>query len=160
MEIVSIAGIHMSHPLVAELRLVELPLHLGDGDGGQLTVVEGENHVPFPIERVFTLRAPSGTIRGGHAHRLCNQLMICAFGVIEVICDDGKERKSFLLDRTNLGLLVPSKVWATEKFYQSNSVLLVVCDRVYEADDYIRDYIEFCEWRRAIGATATKKIVS
>jgi hypothetical protein len=154
----SIAGIHGPYPRVAELRLVELPLHFGDGDGGRLTVVEGENHVPFAIERVFTLRAPIGAVRGAHAHRRCNQLMMCAYGAIEVVCDDATERRSFLLDRTNLGLLVPPNVWASEIFRHSNSVLLVICDRLYDADDYIRDYTEFRLWRRANSTRAAEKV--
>ena len=149
-----IADIHVSYPRVTNLRLSELPLHLGDGDGGQLTVVEGKDQVPFRIERIFTLRAPLDTIRGGHAHRRCSQFMMCPHGMIEVICEDGIERKSFLLDRGNVALLVPPSVWASEIFRHDNSLLLVVCDRPYEAEDYIRDHAEFLAWRRVNKATS------
>src|SRR5450759_6838 len=96
---------------VNDLRLSELPLHFGNHDGGELVVVEGKIHVPFSIERIFTLRAPIGTVRGGHAHRRCAQFMICTQGMIEISCDDGQERKSFLLDRGNIGLLIPRNIW-------------------------------------------------
>ena len=138
---------------VAKLRLLELTHHVRNG--AQLTVVEGGSDVPFTIARVFTLRSPAGTIRGMHAHRRCSQFMICPQGAVEIVCDDAVERKMFLLDRGNLGLLVPPGVWASETFRYDNSLLIVVCDRLYEADDYIHDYTEFVAWRNTkIGQSA------
>jgi dTDP-4-dehydrorhamnose 3,5-epimerase-like enzyme len=133
---------------VAELRLANLPQHV-DADGSVLTVVEGKNHVAFPIARIFTLQAPIGTTRGMHAHRRCAQFMICPQGAAEIVCDDASEQRSFLLDRGYLGLLIPPTLWVSEIFRHDNSVLIVVCDRPYEADDYIRDYADFVAWRRA-----------
>src|SRR6516164_6517636 len=101
----STANPHPS-PSVNELRLVELPLYSGNNKRGEIVVVEGEVQVPFSIKRIFTLRAPTKTVRGGHAHRGCSQFMICTQGVIEINCDDGREQRSFLLDRGNVGLLL------------------------------------------------------
>jgi hypothetical protein len=140
-------------PNVNELRLVELPLYSGNNKRGEIVVVEGEVQVPFSIKRIFTLRAPTNTVRGGHAHRGCSQFMICTQGVIEINCDDGREQRSFLLDRGNVGLLVPPNMWSTQRFCRKNSVLLVVCDQPYKEQDYIRDYTEFLA-RRSINRPA------
>jgi len=140
-------------PSVNELQLVELPLYSGNKKRGEIVVVEGEVQVPFSIRRIFTLRAPTKTVRGGHAHRGCAQFMICTQGVIEINCDDGREQKSFLLDRGNVGLLLPPNIWATQRFHE-NSLLLIVCDQPYQEQDYIRDYAEFLAWRNTNPAAA------
>jgi hypothetical protein len=147
----SIAHSH-STPRVNDLQLSELPLHFGNHDGGELVVVEGKTHVPFSIKRIFTMRAPIGTTRGGHAHRRCAQFMICPQGMIEINCDDGREQKSFLLDRGNVGLLILPNIWATQRFCHDNSLLLVVCDHRYQKNDYIRDYAEFLARRNTTNA--------
>jgi dTDP-4-dehydrorhamnose 3,5-epimerase-like enzyme len=126
---------------IADLRLTELPRHIGDN--GVLTILEGEVHVPFPIARIFTLQAPIGAIRGMHAHRRCAQFMICPQGAVNIVCNDGSEQKSFLLNRSDIGLLVPPKVWAVEVFNDANSLLIVICNRRYEEYDYISDYTKF-----------------
>jgi dTDP-4-dehydrorhamnose 3,5-epimerase-like enzyme len=151
----SIADVHLT-PRVNELRLLEFPLHFGNHDGGELVVVEGKIHVPFSIKRIFTLRAPIGTTRGGHAHRRCAQLMICMQGMIAINCDDGREQKSFVLDRGNVGLLIPPNIWATQIFCQDNSLLLVACNHRYQKNDYIRDYAEFLAWRNTTNAPSAE----
>jgi hypothetical protein len=131
---------------VSDLRMTELPLHVrGDGE---LSVVEGCNHIPFPIARIFIVKAPMGAVRGKHAHKHCTQFMICPEGAVEVVCDDGTSRKAFLLNRGDQGLLVPPSIWAEETPRQERSVLLVLCDRPYEVNDYILDYAEFLDGRR------------
>jgi len=117
---------------------------------GELMVAESGAGVPFPIARVFTIRAPKGAIRGAHAHMRCSQFMICVCGAVEVACDDGSITETFPLDRGDLGLLVPRSLWASVRFVKSESLLLVLCDRPYEADDYMRDHAAFLAWRRSV----------
>jgi hypothetical protein len=57
-------------------------------------------------------------------------------------------KRPFRLDRGNLGLLVPPMIWNTVTFRRADSVLIVLCDRGYEPDDYIRDRAEFLALRR------------
>ena len=138
----------MFHPLSA-VRLVGLPHHLNDN--GDLVVMEELNHVPLAIARVFVVRAHAGAIRGQHAHRLCTQFMTCPSGSIEVCCEDGGEVATYVLDEPNTGLLVPPSIWAQQVYLTSGSVLMVLCDRPYEPQDYIRDYAEFKAYRLAGG---------
>jgi dTDP-4-dehydrorhamnose 3,5-epimerase-like enzyme len=133
-----------------DARLIELPRHTRAD--GEVVVAEAAAQVPFRIERMFALAAPAGAERGRHAHRLCSQFMICVSGAVDVVCEDGSSKNTFALERRNRALLVPPGLWNTVKFRQNESVLIVLCDRVYEVDDYIRDYAEFLSFRESVRA--------
>ena len=121
------------------VKLIEFPIF--KEDNGVLSVFEyGNQFVPFSIKRIFNVRAEIGSVRGKHAHRLCSQLLICSNGAIEVLCDDSVNQNIFFLDKPNYGLLVPPGIWAEEKYIEDNSTMTVICDRIYEAEDYISDY--------------------
>ena len=118
--------------------------------------MEGMVNVPFEIARVFFVRAPDGAIRGQHAHRRCAQFLACSSGAVEVLCDDGQRIVKFLLDHPNLGLLVPPGIWSQQMYRGDHAALTVLCDRLYEKDDYIRDYDNFIEFRRNMKADEFK----
>src|SRR6266849_5995652 len=126
-------------------RFVTLPRHARAD--GEVVIAEAAAQVPFRIERMFALAAPVGAKRGHHAHRQCSQFMICVNGAVDVTCEDGSKQKTFTLDRRDLALLVPPGLWNTAEFRQDGSVLVVLCDRVYEAHDYIKDYAEVLSFR-------------
>ncbi len=130
------------------VRTIELPRHARPD--GEVVVAEGGSVVPFAIARMFTVKAPGGANRGEHAHRQCSQFMICVHGIIDIACDDGRSRRIFALDRSNLALVVPPTIWNTVMFRGGDSVLAVLCDRAYEEHDYIRDYAEFLAFREAV----------
>jgi dTDP-4-dehydrorhamnose 3,5-epimerase-like enzyme len=135
---------------LSHVRIIDLP-RFTRADG-EVVVAEAAAQVPFRIERVFALAAPVGAKRGHHAHRLCSQFMICVSGAVDVICGDGRKQETFTLDRRDLALLMPPGLWNMVEFRQNDSVLVVLCDRVYEADDYIRDYAEFLSFRESVHA--------
>lgn len=110
---------------------------------GLLCVYESGKQVPFVVQRVFTIRAKAGQARGDHAHRRCTQLLVCISGRIRVSCDNGQAVKEYLLDHMASGLLVPPGVWAKQDYLDDDAVLMVLCDRGFEAEDYIRDYGDF-----------------
>jgi len=110
---------------------------------GNLCVYESGQHVPFAIRRVFTVSAKAGDYRGDHAHKTCTQLLVCVSGVIRVVCDDGSTTAEYLLDTMGAGLLISPGIWAKEEYLVDDAVLMVLCDRAYEPEDYIRDYNEF-----------------
>lgn len=129
-----------------DIRLIELPRFARDD--GVVVVAETGAAAPFTIVRMFTVTAPAGAHRGNHAHRRCTQLMFCAHGVVEVICDDSRNRRSFILDRCNLALLVPPVIWNTIIYREGGSVLAVLCDRPFEESDYLRTYEAFVAYRK------------
>jgi dTDP-4-dehydrorhamnose 3,5-epimerase-like enzyme len=126
-----------------DVRWIDLP----ERDAGQLVVMQGLAEVPFTLARVFMVRAPAGATRGKHAHRQCAQLLVCVNGVIEVECDDGERKSTYELVAPQRALLVPPSVWAQEIYRQPQSILIVLCDRPYEPEDYLRDYAEFKAYR-------------
>jgi hypothetical protein len=118
---------------------------------GNLTFIEGNNHVPFSIERVYYLYdVPGGADRGGHAHRQLRQLLIAISGSFDVILDDGRERTKVQLNRSYNGLLINSMIWREIENFSSGAVCLVLASRRYEEEDYYRDYDTF---RKATGAS-------
>ncbi len=128
------------------VRPIELPLFVRDD--GEIVVGQAPD-VPFTTARIFTLTAPLGARRGEHAHRRCSQFMLCVHGSVDVLCDDGRQRKTFSLDRSNLALCVPPGIWNTVVFTREPSVVVVLCDRPFEEDDYLRSYPEFLAFRKS-----------
>ena len=122
--------------------MIELPV-IHD-PAGNLTFVEEGRHVPFDLKRVYhTYDVPGGAVRGGHAHRTCEEVVIAMSGSFEVVVDDGKEKARFRLNRSYQGLFLPSMIWRDLIDFSSGSVCMVLASDFYEEDDYIRDYDAF-----------------
>jgi dTDP-4-dehydrorhamnose 3,5-epimerase-like enzyme len=139
---------------ISSMGLTKLPHHREDN--GDLVVMEGMINVPFAIARVFVVRAPSGAVRGRHAHRICAQFLTCPSGAVEVLCDDGQETVTYVLDHPNIGLLVPPGIWAQQIYRDPNSALTVLCDQPYDAADYIRDYNAFKAFRNELSSKSNQ----
>lgn len=115
---------------------------------GHLGIVESLQDVPFSLKRLFYVHGvPSGQVRGHHAHRLCEQALVCLAGAIQVTCDDGTKKREFMLNDPAQALYVPPSIWAEEKYIEQGSILLVLTDRTYEPIDYLRDYDDFLRFR-------------
>lgn len=112
----------------------------------QLVIAEGVT-LPLCVQRFFIITAKKNEQRGQHAHRQLTQYLICLHGSCEVTCDDGKEKKTFLLDRASQGLYIPPGIWAEQWYHQENTILLVACDALYDEKDYIREYDLFLKYR-------------
>lgn len=116
---------------------------------GALCVAEANSGiVPFEIRRVYySYGAEEGTIRGYHAHKELEQILICVYGKIEVVLDNGKGKvETGILERPTQGLYVGPCMWRTMKWLQSGSVLLVLASQHYDTSDYIRNYEDFILW--------------
>ncbi|MFM7406228.1 MAG: sugar 3,4-ketoisomerase [Cuspidothrix sp.] len=113
---------------------------------GNLTFIEGNNHVPFEIKRIYYLYdVPGGADRGGHAHKELQQVIIAMSGSFDVTLDDGNIKTKFHLNRSYYGLYIGSMIWREMDNFSSGSVCLVLASTVYNEDDYYRDYKEFIE---------------
>lgn len=127
---------------VKDCRVIDLPV-IHD-PAGNLTFVEEGRHVPFDIKRVYhTYDVPGGAVRGGHAHRTCEEVVIAMSGSFEVVVDDGTEKKSFRLNRSYQGLFLPTMLWRDLIDFSSGSVCMVLASDFYVEEDYIRDYDAF-----------------
>lgn len=132
--------------IMEEVRLIELP-KIGDRRGN-LSVIEEKNHIPFKVERTFWIYdVPGGESRGGHAYRSTEEFIVALSGSFDVMLDDGKERKTFSLNRSYYGLYVPKMIWCEMTNFSTNSVALVLSSTKYDAADYIRDYELFKKMR-------------
>lgn len=111
---------------------------------GNLSAMEFGQHVPFHAKRAFMVYdVPSREVRGEHAHWRCSQFLICVRGSCAVVVDDARQRREVLLDRPDLGLLLPPMTWGIQYKYSADALLLVFASDPYDADDYIRDYDQF-----------------
>ena len=123
-------------------KLIELP-KITD-PRGNLSVIEGNIHIPFDIKRVFYLYdVPTGSDRGAHAHKQLHQFLICLSGSFDVSIDDGNERNIIHLNRPWQGLHIPPMIWAAEINFDPGSVCLVMASHAYDESDYYRDYNEY-----------------
>lgn len=115
---------------------------------GNITVIESNHNVPFPVRRVYYLYdVPGGESRGGHAHKELYQLIVAASGSFDVLLDDGTNKKIVKLNRPNYGLLVVPGLWRELFEFSSGAICLVLTSHKYDASDYIRDYNQFSEWK-------------
>jgi hypothetical protein len=127
---------------VNNCNLIELPKIYNRA--GNITPVHGDIEVPFEIKRLFYLYdIPGGESRGAHAHKKCHQFLVAASGSFEVVLDDGKAKRQVLLNRPNLGLHIPSGIWASEINFSTGAICLVLASHKYDETDYIREYSEF-----------------
>lgn len=138
---------HMPRPFRLELGVGQSALYvmrrISDARGS-LTVGEVPTEVPFSPARYFVVYdVPSMELRGEHAHKQCQQFLICMHGSCRVLLDDGQSRCEVTLDRPDMGVFMPEMIWGTQYRYSSAAVLLVFASRTYEADDYLRSYDDF-----------------
>lgn len=132
---------------VFDCSIVELDKHHSDRKGN-LTVVENNTTLPFDVKRVYYLYdIPGGEGRGAHAHRELEQLIIAASGSFTVTLDDGINKRSFFLNRPYQGLYVKPGLWRDLVDFSSGAVCMVLSSDLYKAEDYIRDYQEFLDFR-------------
>lgn len=114
---------------------------------GYLSVIEGGVDIPFEIKRIYYLYMVPEAARGAHAHKQLQQLMVATSGSVHVTMDDGREKKTFVLDKPWKGLLVPAGLWRDLDDFSGGTVVMVLASEKYLAEDYIRDYDEFLKYK-------------
>jgi len=125
-----------------EVKIIQLPKILDER--GNLSFFENEKHIPFAIRRSYWIYdVPGGEVRGGHAYKTLQEFIVALSGSFDVVLNDGKEAKTFTLNRSYFGLYVPKQIWRHMENFSTNSLALIVADKAYDANDYIRDYDSF-----------------
>ncbi len=128
---------------IEESELIEMPV-VSDPQG-DLAVAEAGQQVPFDaIARVYRVDAvPAGAARGGHAHRKLRQMILGVNGRVEVVLDDGRQRKTIAMDHPRQGLYLPPMVWHDLTGFAPGTSYVVLASDPYDEADYLRDYDEF-----------------
>lgn len=129
-----------------EVQLIKIPV-VEDLRGNLGFIQNGS--LPFDFKRVYYLfDVPSTAFRGGHSHINQQEILIALSGSFEVVLNDGNEKKSFLLNKPNVGLLITTGIWRELQNFSSGSVCLVVAQDVFDEEDYIRDFDEFLDSKK------------
>ena len=114
---------------------------------GQLIAIEEHKDIPFSIKRVYYMYdTGEGVVRGYHAHKKLQQILVCVHGSCKIRLDDGKEKKVVALERPYEGLYVSNAMWREMYDFSPDAVLMVFSSELYDESDYIRDYEEFIQY--------------
>ena len=123
-------------------RIINLPKH--EDPRGNLSFIEELKQIPFKIERTYWIYdVPGGQVRGGHAFKEQQELIIALSGSFDILVDDGIEKQTFSLNRSYYGLYLPAGIWRQMQNFSTNSLALVLSSTHYNIEDYIYDYNEF-----------------
>ena len=111
---------------------------------GNLSFIEGRNHLPFEIRRTYWIYdVPGGEVRGGHAYRENEEFVVALSGSFDVVLHNGVQQRRFSLNRSYYGLYIPKMTWRTLENFSTNALALVLSSTVYDPEDYIRTFDEF-----------------
>ncbi len=132
---------------INDVKIIELPKFLDER--GNLSFAQNNTQIPFEIKRTYWIYdVPGGEERGGHAERENEELIIAMSGSFDITVDDGKEKKTFTLNRSYYGLYIPKGIWRDMSNFSTNSLALEFGSIPYDANDYIRDYDEFLAYSK------------
>jgi len=117
---------------------------------GNLSIIEEDKNIPFKIERTYWIYdVPGGEMRGGHAFKEQQELIVALSGSFDVVVDDGKAQQTFSLNRSYYGLYLPAGFWRQMQNFSTNSLALVLSSTSFCEDDYIRDYKEYLNFKKS-----------
>lgn len=133
--------------MIQKLQIIQLPQK--EDPRGNLTFVQEKEHIPFEIERVYWIYdVPGGQIRGGHAFREQQELIVALSGSFDVLVNDGIKEKIFSLNRSYVGLYIPNGFWRQMQNFSTNAVTLVFSSTKFLESDYIRSFEEYLQYIR------------
>ena len=126
--------------------MIELPTVVDPR--GKLTIIEGGRQLSFQIRRAYWIYdVPGGEVRGAHAYRTLEELIIAVSGSFDVALDDGAKGEVVQLNRSYYGLYVPAMTWRQLENFSTNGVCLILASLPYSEDDYVRDRAAFLALR-------------
>ncbi len=126
-------------------KIIDIPTVIDER--GNLCFLEENKNVPFTIRRVYYLyNIPDKFVRGSHAHKELNQIIIPLSGSFNLLLDDGYSKKEYTLSSPNQGIFITNEIWRDLSFFSQGAVALILASLPYSAEDYIRNYDEFLEY--------------
>jgi hypothetical protein len=129
-----------------ESKIIELTKFLDDR--GNLTFIEQFTHIPFEITRTYWIYdVPGGEIRGAHAFKEQKEFIVALSGSFDVVLNKGDGEQRYHMNRSYYGLYVPSMHWRFIDNFSTNSVALVLTDKIFSEEDYIWDFNDFLKMK-------------
>ena len=126
--------------------LIQLPKILDKR--GNLSFFEYPNQLPFEIARTYWIYdVPGGESRGSHAFKEQQEFIIALSGSVDIVLNDGEKEERFTLNRSYYGLYIPKMLWRTLENFSTNSLALIVSDKSFDEQDYIRNFEDFKKLR-------------
>jgi len=123
-------------------KIINLPKFIDKR--GNLSFFEGNNQLPFEIERTYWIYdVPGGDVRGSHAFKEQQEFIVALSGSFDVVLHDGISEHKFSLNRSYYGLYIPKMYWRRLENFSTNSLALIVSDKQFDEHDYIRDFEKF-----------------
>jgi len=127
-----------------KIEIISLPRILDDR--GNLSVLSQRKEVPFEIQRVYWIYdVPGGEIRGSHAFKNTSEIIVALSGSYDVVLHDGNKEFRYQLNRSYYGLYVPKMTWRRLENFSTNSLALVIADKTFNQEEYIRDFEAFIQ---------------
>lgn len=136
-----------------DIHLLSIELPKYSDARGCLVVASGDDMrlpVPFDVKRAFWIKGvPQDVQRGGHAHRTCDELLVCLSGSMTLQLHDGTETATYLLKATTgsgekeIGVLIPRMVWCELQHFSPDCICLCLASEAYDAEGYINDFEQF-----------------
>ena len=127
-------------------KIIDFDVH--PDDRGNLVALSANKEIPFEIKRIYyTWDMPKEAIRGGHAHRVLDEVMVCLHGSCDFVLDDGKEKVTVTLDRPDKGLYVEASLWRDFRNFSSDCVVILIASDYFYPEDHVKDYNEFLKLR-------------
>ena len=130
-------------------KVIDFEIH--SDNRGNLTSLSENQEIPFKIKRIYyTWNMPNDAIRGGHAHKNLDEVMVCLHGSCDFVLDDGKEQITVTLDKPNKGLYIKANLWRDFRNFSKDCVVILIASELYDTEDYIRDYEEFLKIQKGL----------
>lgn len=130
-------------------KVINFEIH--SDNRGNLTSLSENQEIPFKIKRIYyTWDMPNDAIRGGHAHKNLDEVMVCLHGSCDFVLDDGKEKITVTLDKPNKGLYIKANLWRDFRNFSKDCVVILIASELYDTEDYIRDYEEFLKIQKGL----------
>lgn len=129
-----------------EAKIINLPKIVDPR--GNLSFFEHPNQLPFEIARTYWIYdVPGGEQRGSHAFKEQQEFIIALSGSFDIVLNDGEKEERFTLNRSYYGLYIPKMLWRTLENFSTNSLALIVSDKSFDEQDYIRNFEDFKKLR-------------
>ena len=129
------------------MEIKKFTFEIQGDERGDLVALEQLRNIPFEIKRVYYIyRTAEGVVRGKHAHKSLQQVLLCVHGSCRLKLDNGYEQETILLDQPNEGIYIANDMWREMYDFSPDAVLIVIASELYDESDYIRDYDAFLKY--------------